>query len=60
MPTFLTTKKMAPALRSRIEASVLRQRAGQHRRRASRMLAVARLGLMASLAVIVLVILAGR
>jgi hypothetical protein len=60
MPTFLTTKKMAPALRARIEASVLRQRAGQSQRRSSRILGLARVGLMASLALIVLVILVGR
>jgi hypothetical protein len=60
MPTFLTNKKMTPALRSRIEASLTRKRAGDHRRSTSRVLALARVGLMASFALILLVILIER
>jgi hypothetical protein len=56
MPTFLTNKKMSPALRSRIEASLARRRPGDRRRQTSRMMALARVGLMASFALILLVI----
>lgn len=60
MPTFLTTRKMNSALRARIEASVGRTSQRSALTRTSRLLLLTRIGIVASIAVIVGVMLIMR
>ncbi|MEO8800944.1 MAG: hypothetical protein ABI551_23835 [Polyangiaceae bacterium] len=53
MPTFITTPKMNRALRARIEASVGRTSQRSALTRTSRLLVLTRVGILASIAVIV-------
>lgn len=53
MPTFLTTRKMSSALRARIEASLGRASQRSALARTSRLLLLTRIGIVASIVVIV-------
>ncbi|HEX7663351.1 MAG TPA: hypothetical protein VF407_02515 [Polyangiaceae bacterium] len=60
MPTFLTTRKMKSELRARIERSVIRTSQKNAMTRSSRLLFLTRVGIVASIAVIVGVMLITR
>ena len=60
MPTFLTNRKMSAALRARIEASLGKTSQRSALARTSRLLVLTRVGIVASIAIIVGVMLITR